>query len=57
MVGYIAQATGAVTAGFFIAQSVDNFGYSEEDATKNVVRIYALFGGLKFICYAIMNRA
>jgi hypothetical protein len=29
MAGYLAQATGAVFAGFFITLSVDNFGYSK----------------------------
>lgn len=56
MAGYISQAVGAVFAGFFIDVSVDNYGYEKEDAITNVVRIYALFGALKFIGYFLMNR-
>lgn len=56
MAGYLSQAAGAVFGGYFIALSVNSFGYSKEDATKNVVRMYALLGGLKFIGYCLMNR-
>jgi MFS family permease len=56
MVGYVSQAAGVVFAGFFIDQSVHNFGYSEEAATQNVVRMYALIGGLMMLGYCLMNR-
>lgn len=56
MVGYLSQASGAVFAGFWISYSVNNFQSTTEDATRNIVRMYALLGGLKFIGYFLMNR-
>jgi MFS family permease len=56
MAGYLSQASGAVFAGFFISFCVDNNYGTTEEATKNIVRMYALLGGLKFIGYCMMNR-
>jgi len=56
MAGYLSQAAGAAFAGFFITISIENFEFSKEQATQNIVRMYALFGGLKFIGYFLMNR-
>ncbi len=56
MAGYLSQALGAVFAGFFIELTSTHLDYSKVEATANVVRIYALLGGLMFICYYFMNR-
>jgi hypothetical protein len=56
MAGYLAQATGAAFAGFFITFSVDNFEYTKMEAITNVVRLYAFIGGFMFVGYCLMNR-
>lgn len=56
MAGYISQAVGAIFAGLFIDVSVNSYYFRKEDAITNVVRIYALFGALKYIGYVMMNR-
>ena len=54
MTGYLAQASGAAFAGFFTKMYISNGG-TEPDAITNVVRIYALLGGLCFLFYFMMN--
>jgi len=56
MAGYLAQAAGAVFAGYFITISIHDFGYAKMEAITNVVRFYALIGGFMFIGYCLMNR-
>lgn len=55
MAGYISQAFGAAFAGWYMRYSIGN-GLNDDQATSNVVRLYAIFGGLKFIGYCMMNR-
>lgn len=54
MAGYLAQASGAAICGFFTKIYISKCGM-EADAITNVIRMYALLGGLCFICYFMMN--
>lgn len=54
MAGYLSQAAGSAFCGFFIEYCVERCG-SEADAITNIVRMYALLGGLGFICYFMMD--
>jgi len=53
MTGYLSQATGAALAGF-IVQSYAAYG-AEFEGVTNVVRLYALMGGICFIFYFMMR--
>ena len=54
MAGYLSQAAGAAIAGFFIKYYTTYCG-TEFDAITNVVKMYALLGGLCFTCYYMMD--
>ena len=54
LAGYLAQAFGAVFAGEFIRYTEAECG-TETEAITNLVRIYALIGGLMFIGYYFMD--
>ena len=54
MAGYLSQAAGAAFCGLFTSYYADNVG-SEYEGIANIVRMYALLGGLGFICYFMMD--
>lgn len=55
LIGYLAQASGSAFAGVFISYSQNNCS-SEFEAITNLVRLYALLGGVMFVLYFLMNR-
>lgn len=55
LIGYLAQASGAAGAGIYINYVNNNCG-TESDAITNLVRFYALLGGIMAVMYFFLNR-
>ena len=55
--GYLAQALGALSSGYTIYLLQRSFGYSEVDAYRSTLIVYAFLGAVMFVLYSCLSAA